>query len=182
MEEKIIHFQIGITTNEMKYVLNYLFFYIPQVENGAAEMGEIVCRLCKERFPSKKERTTHTVNCKKIQKCSSCNVSVSEFKYLRSFNVHRRNCENGQLRCAHCGRNDFKKKGGRSADKLLNNHYSKCKKKKVPCNKCNKRLCNLVELAKHIQSSHPHFDCDICGAYCQTEETLRKHKKQEHNE
>ena len=40
MEEKIIQFQIGITTNEMKYVLNYLFFYIPQVENGAAEMGE----------------------------------------------------------------------------------------------------------------------------------------------
>ena len=114
----------------MKYVLNYLFFYIPQVENGAAEMGEIVCRLCNKRFPSKKERTMHTVNCKKIQKCSSCNVLVSEFKYLRSFNVHRRNCENGQLRCAHCGRNDFKKKGGRSADKLLNNHYSKCKKKK----------------------------------------------------
>ena len=55
MEGKIIHFQIGITNNEMKYVLNYLFFYILQVENGAAEMGEIVCRLCKERFSSKRE-------------------------------------------------------------------------------------------------------------------------------
>ena len=114
----------------MKYVLNYLFFYILQVENGAAEMGEIVCRLCNERFSSKKERKTHTVNCRKIQKCSSCNVSVSEFNNLRSFNVHRRNCENGQLRCPHCGRNNFKKKGGRSADKLLNDHYSKCKKKR----------------------------------------------------
>ena len=30
----------------MNYVLNYLFFYIPQVENGAAEMGEIVSVDC----------------------------------------------------------------------------------------------------------------------------------------
>ena len=152
------------------------------MENGAAEMGKIVCRLCKETFSSKKERTTHTVNCKKTQKCSSCNESVLEFKNLRSFNVHRRNCENGQLRCAHCGRNDFQEKGGHSADKLLNDHYSKCKKKLIPCKKCNKRLRNFVELAKHIKRYHPHFDCNICGAYCQTAETLRKHKKQEHNE
>ena len=67
MEEKIIYFQIGITTNEMKYVLNYFFFYVLQVENGAAEMGEIVCRLCNERFSSKKERKTHTV--KSISHC-----------------------------------------------------------------------------------------------------------------
>ena len=152
------------------------------MEYGAAEMGEILCRLCKERFSTKRERTMHTVNCKKTQKCSSCNVSVLEFKSLRSFNVHRRNCENGQLRCAHCGRNDFEEKGGRSADKHLNDHYSRCKKKLIRCKKCNKSVRNMVELSKHVERNHPHFDCDMCGAYCQTAETLRKHKKQEHNE
>ena len=147
------------------------------------EMGQIVCTLCKERFSSKEARRIHTIHCKNTEKCGGCNVPASKFTSFQSFYVHKRNSENGKLWCAQCGKKDFKKKDKHTLEKLLNDHYSKCRRKPIICNKCNKQVRKIYknELAEHVKKYHPTFDCDICGAICQTHEILRQHKRQEHN-